>query len=105
MLTGIPVVYVCQLNRESLKEDRDPGLQDLRDSGSIEEDADKVVFLKRKKIAEGDFQIKLIIGKHRQGAGTDEHIFLNPNDSYSGFTESETDRSKDIDITAELTRK
>lgn len=105
MLTGIPVVYVCQLNRESLKEDRDPGLQDLRDSGSIEEDADKVVFLKRKKIAEGDFQIKLIIGKHRQGAGTDEHIFLNPNDSYSGFTESEVDRSRDIDLTAEVIRR
>lgn len=105
MLTGVPVVYVCQLNRDSLKEDRDPGLQDLRDSGSIEEDADKVVFLKRKKIAEGDFQIKLIIGKHRQGAGTDEHIFLNPNDSYSGFTESETDRSRDIDLTAELIRR
>ena len=93
----MPVVYACQLNRDSAREDRDPDLQDLRDSGSIEEDADKIVFLKRNKIAENDFQIKMIIGKHRQGGGAYEHIFLNPNDTYSGFTESTEDRSPDED--------
>lgn len=93
----MPVVYACQLNRDSVREDRDPDLQDLRDSGSIEEDADKIVFLKRNKIAENDFQIKMIIGKHRQGGGAYEHIFLNPNDTYSGFTESTEDRSPDED--------
>ena len=93
----MPVVYACQLNRDSAREDRDPDLQDLRDSGSIEEDADKIVFLKRRKIAENDFQIKMIIGKHRQGGGAYEHIFLDPNDTYSGFTETEEDRGKDED--------
>lgn len=94
LLQKMPVVYACQLNRDSVREERDPDLQDLRDSGSIEEDADKIVFLKRNKIAENDFQIKMIIGKHRQGGGAYEHIFLDPNDTYSGFTESNTDRSK-----------
>ena len=93
----MPVVYACQLNRDSARENRDPDLQDLRDSGSIEEDADKIVFLKRNKIAENDFQIKMIIGKHRQGGGAYEHIFLNTNDTYTGFTETKEDRSKDIE--------
>ena len=91
----MPVVYACQLNRDSVREERDPDLQDLRDSGSIEEDADKIVFLKRNKIAENDFQIKMIIGKHRQGGGAYEHIFLNTNDTYSGFTETTEDRMKE----------
>lgn len=93
LLQQMPVIYACQLNRDSAREDRDPDLQDLRDSGSIEEDADKIVFLRRKKITENDFQIKMIIGKHRQGGGAREHIFLDTNDTYSGFIETETDRS------------
>lgn len=93
LLQKMPVIYACQLNRDSAREDRDPDLQDLRDSGSIEEDADKIVFLRRKKITENDFQIKMIIGKHRQGGGAREHIFLDTNDTYSGFIETETDRS------------
>jgi replicative DNA helicase len=41
----IPVVSLCQQNREVEKSDRDPQLSDLRDSGSIEQDADVVMFL------------------------------------------------------------
>lgn len=97
LVQKMPVLYACQLNRDSVREERDPDLQDLRDSGSIEEDADKIVFLKRNKIAENDFQIKMIIGKHRQGGGAYEHIFLDTNDTYTGFTETETDRSKELE--------
>ena len=41
----IPIVLLAQLNRESEKENRAPRLTDLRESGSIEQDADIVTFL------------------------------------------------------------
>ncbi|MGN6438513.1 MAG: replicative DNA helicase [Agriterribacter sp.] len=44
----IPVVILCQLNREVTKRkgnERYPQLSDLRESGSIEQDADAVIFL------------------------------------------------------------
>lgn len=44
---GIPVVLLCQLNRMSDNETRPPELRDLRDSGSIEQDADIVLMLAR----------------------------------------------------------
>jgi replicative DNA helicase len=51
---GIPIVILCQLNRESTKrsgEGRYPVLSDLRESGAIEQDADIVMFLHRDWIA------------------------------------------------------
>lgn len=41
----IPVIALCQLNRLSDKENRRPGVHDLRDSGNIEQDADMVIML------------------------------------------------------------
>jgi replicative DNA helicase len=44
----IVVVLLWQLNRDSAKdENREPNLADLRGSGSLEEDADKVIFIHR----------------------------------------------------------
>jgi replicative DNA helicase len=45
---SVPVVALSQLNRANEKIDREPILSDLRDSGSIEQDADAVVFLHEK---------------------------------------------------------
>jgi replicative DNA helicase len=76
---GVPVVVLSQLNRESEKENRDPRISDLRESGSIEQDADVVLLLHRPKKRDddegvqdgampGDVEhIKLIIAKQRNG--------------------------------------
>lgn len=76
---NVPVLVLSQLNRESEKENRDPRLSDLRESGSIEQDADVVLLLHRPKkqgddesITEGGMpgeveHIKLIIAKQRNG--------------------------------------
>lgn len=44
---NIPVLCMCQLNRESESAGRRPRLSDLRESGSIEQDADVVMLLHR----------------------------------------------------------
>ena len=64
---GVPVLTCAQLNRavEARKEGV-PQLSDLRDSGSIEQDADSVMFLHRK---EGeDMKVQVVIAKNRHGA-------------------------------------
>ncbi len=79
---NVPVLVLSQLNRESEKEKREPRLSDLRESGSIEQDAD-VVFILHRPIQkdEGDSEpegrnrylpgdverINLIIAKQRNG--------------------------------------
>lgn len=44
---GLPIICLCQLSRANEKAARKPILSDLRDSGSIEQDADIVIFLYR----------------------------------------------------------
>jgi replicative DNA helicase len=63
----IPVVLLSQINRggEIGNEIREPGLSDLKGSGSIEEDSDLVIFVHRSD--RRAFSGKLIIGKHRNG--------------------------------------
>ncbi|GHV17686.1 replicative DNA helicase [Spirochaetia bacterium] len=53
----IPIIALSQLRREVEGKQRDhsgPGLADIRESGSIEQDADLVMFLHRKEEKEGD---------------------------------------------------
>ncbi len=51
---GVPILVLSQLNRESEKRSGKPMLSDLRDSGSIEQDADMVLFLYYEKDSEGN---------------------------------------------------
>ena len=60
----IPVILLAQLNRDSAKLNKIPGLTDLRDSGEIEQDADQVIFLHKPK---DDGSIIFCISKNRNG--------------------------------------
>lgn len=70
----IPVLALSQLSRDVEKRDGKPRLSDLRDSGSIEQDADVVMFLHRRmdQVYEGEgddapIPVDLMIEKHRNG--------------------------------------
>ena len=69
---NIPVIAVSQLSREVEKrESKRPQLADLRESGSIEQDADLVAFVYRDEYYDENSNKKgeadLIIAKHRNG--------------------------------------
>jgi replicative DNA helicase len=70
----VPVIALSQLSRQpEMRESKDPRLSDLRESGSIEQDADLVLFLWREKEqANGDRDadgevVQLNLAKHRNG--------------------------------------
>ena len=72
----VPVIALAQLSRNAEKrENSQPMLADLRESGSLEQDADLVMFINRKDYYDVNKDIKqtivpvdLIIAKHRKGA-------------------------------------
>jgi replicative DNA helicase len=81
----IPVIALSQLSRavESRGGDRRPQLSDLRESGSIEQDADMVIFINRPEYygltedEDGNSTIgvaNIIIAKHRNGAVGDVQL-------------------------------
>lgn len=67
MELGIPVVTAAQLNRVSANTGSAPKLSDLRESGSIEQDADVVILLHAKDESFGVRQVDLSVAKNRQG--------------------------------------
>ena len=64
----IPIVLLCQLNRSVAKERRLPRLDDLRDAGQIEQDADAVLFIHSNDHM--DSNRDLLLAKNRQGETT-----------------------------------
>ncbi len=94
---NIPVVALSQVSRES--EGKRPSLANIRESGSIEQDADVVIFLHREKQPDSDgddipqnIRTEVIIAKQRNGpVGTIELAFI---PEYTKFE----DMSKDTGI-------
>jgi replicative DNA helicase len=68
----VPVVAISQLNRgPEQRTDKRPQVSDLRESGSLEQDADMVILLHRPDAFERDDpragEADIIVGKHRNG--------------------------------------
>jgi replicative DNA helicase len=71
----VPVIALSQLNRgPEQRADKKPALSDLRESGSLEQDADMVILLHRESAYEKDNpragEADLIVAKHRNGPTT-----------------------------------
>ncbi len=92
---NIPVIALSQLNRQS--EGRDghrPRMSDLRESGSIEQDADVIMLLHREdyyRMSEPDFVpdniAEVIIAKQRNGpTGTVKLTFLNKSTRFENLS-------------------
>lgn len=65
---NVPVIVLSQLSRNAEMKSEKPQLHDLRDSGSIEQDADIVSFLYKEKNQDPDNTlIELIVAKFRNG--------------------------------------
>lgn len=77
----IPIIALSQLNRSvEYRQDKRPMLADLRESGSLEQDADIIMFLYREDYYKEDSErpnvCDVILSKHRNGAlGTVELYF------------------------------
>lgn len=100
---NIPVIAVSQLSRAvEVRPSHRPQLSDLRESGSIEQDADVVLFIYREDlyITEEEWERRnpgvpyprnigeVIVAKHRHGPVGSVHLFFN--DRYARFEEPRT---------------
>ena len=93
----IPVIALAQLSRsveQRRGEDSKPKLSDLRESGSIEQDADIVLFLHSdeygKYSSNLNRKIELLIAKHRAGStGSVELIFKMNTGSFENYASGE----------------
>lgn len=90
-----PVIALSQLSRSvEQRQDKRPLLSDLRESGSLEQDADIVAFLYREDYYDPDTDkqniIEIIVGKQRNGpTGKVELVFLKNYNKFVSLERSE----------------
>ncbi len=93
----VPVIALSQLSRRvEERQDRMPQLSDLRDSGSIEQDADVVMFIHREDYYDPNTDRKgiaeLKIAKHRNGpTGVVELAFIAESASFRNLAKDTTE--------------
>ena len=95
---NVPVLAAAQLSRAvEQRSDKRPVLSDLRESGSLEQDADVVMFIYRPEVYEEDSQFKnlaeIIIAKHRNGPTGDVQLVFRKN-----LAKFENAATRDIDL-------
>lgn len=97
----VPVIALAQLSRSvEGRENKRPILSDLRESGSIEQDADIVAFLyrddyynKESVMDPNASKSEFIIGKHRNGpTGTIELMFIKNTSTFRNYIEGVENR-------------
>lgn len=95
---GVPIIALSQLSREADKRsDHHPILSDLRESGSLEQDADMVVFIYREaaygETEENKRKAELIIAKQRSGPiGTVDIAWIPEETRFANAEQSYVDR-------------
>ena len=104
----LPVIALSQLNRAVESRGGRPRLSDLRDSGSIEQDADVVMFIHRENKEDGSGKSNLteiLIEKHRNGPTGKADLNFNDKkatfqsvtkNDFSDFAAEETEQSDDF---------
>lgn len=94
----VPIIACAQLSRAvEGREDKRPLMSDLRESGSIEQDADIVAFLyrddyynKESKMDDNNSIVEFIIGKNRSGiTKTVELLFKKNTSTFIGYKKDE----------------
>ncbi len=97
----IPVMALSQLSRQPERRagDHRPQLADLRESGSIEQDADMVCFIYRDEMYNKDDPdnkglAELIVAKHRNGeTGKVDLVFLGENTTFRNLDRHHSDQA------------
>ena len=115
---NIPIIALSQLSRNVVQREKGNGrpmLSDLRESGSIEQDADMVIFIHRpdanglSENAEDKEKTEIIIAKHRNGETKSVEMsykgerlqFVETNDSL--YKNARMVESKMNDVSADIT--
>jgi replicative DNA helicase len=101
---GVPVIALSQLSRapESRGGDHRPQLSDLRESGSIEQDADVVMFIFREEIYKQDDpelkgRAEIIIAKQRNGPiGKFQLAFLHNSTRFANLAEGNSEPGETV---------
>ncbi len=83
----IPIIVLSQINRDSRKEGREPDLHDLRDSGSIEQDSNTVMFLWQTKEEESKPYSRTDILVKKQRGGRKGRVSMNFEKPFQRFVE------------------
>lgn len=87
----IPVIVLCQVTRDAEGDKNEPQLNNLRDSGAIEQDADVVMFLHRARTSQRTLTLqetKVIVAKQRNGETGEFYIDFNK--ETASFSEKST---------------